>query len=252
MFVNIRSSVFETNSSSAHSIVVKKDGGKTNSGNIVLQNGAWIVEKTRSLCFGREFDILGTAAEKACFAIASLRMFAPYKERGRQSSHNEAERKNERMLSDILHIMQKVCPDMSSIKLPMMEEEEYFVKGVGSMPEGRLKYKRWDEETGKSIYVFIDEDGTERPALPIGQQVMVPNYGDIDHQSCGLLKIFFGKHPNISLEQFILDSRYVVVIDSDEIDTFGGLAASGILDLDNVDDGSIGYIVDSVCSEEEE
>ena len=42
------------------------------------------------------------------------------------------------------------------------------------------------------------------------------------------------KFNNIDLKDFLLNTRYVVIIDGDEYDTWGKLKVSGIIDTDNI------------------
>lgn len=57
-------------------------------------------------------------------------------------------------------------------------------------------------------------------------------YGDIDHQSSGLLNTFMSKH-RITYEDFIFDPKYIVVIDGDEYDEYVTLIDIGLIDTNN-------------------
>lgn len=57
-----------------------------------------------------------------------------------------------------------------------------------------------------------------------------PNfYGDVDHESMGVLENFLNEH-SVSLEDFIFDRRYIVWIDGDEYDIKGQMVDIGIID----------------------
>ena len=58
-------------------------------------------------------------------------------------------------------------------------------------------------------------------------------YGYVDHQSNGLLQAFLEEH-NISLEDFIFNDRYMVVIDGDEYCVFNNMLAVGLIDTSKI------------------
>lgn len=53
-------------------------------------------------------------------------------------------------------------------------------------------------------------------------------YGDIDHQSIGTLQNFLFKE-NISIEEFLTNPNYIVLIDGDEYSIFEKLKNSGLI-----------------------
>ena len=165
--INIRSNIFETNSSSSHSIVINK----TNSiirgyDDIEIKDGIYNISSR--LIFDRwPFGILPSVDNKTRFTIASL---ANYYEKGTEAFFDE-----------LTNIFKKHYPELKEIKVAF---EEYDGK----------KY-----------------------------------YGEIDHQSSGLLQSFLNKN-NISFEEFIFNPKYVVIIDGDEYHEFKKLCNSGIID----------------------
>lgn len=64
--------------------------------------------------------------------------------------------------------------------------------------------------------------------LPINRWDNQVYYGDIDHQSSGLLNSALNKL-GISLEQFLVDSRYIVIIDGDEYQIFDKMFDCGLI-----------------------
>ena len=74
----IRNGVFETNSSSMHSIVIKKNGGYYTNEEInedlwLLDDGIWDIWRQEEIEFGRyPFKCLATFESKVRYAIASL------------------------------------------------------------------------------------------------------------------------------------------------------------------------------------
>lgn len=61
------------------------------------------------------------------------------------------------------------------------------------------------------------------------------NYGWIDHQSAGLLQHALRKY-NVSLEDFIFDDRFVVVIDGDEYNIFDTFMGTDMFNKDSIED----------------
>ena len=169
----IRKSMFETNSSSMHSIVVTSEEhllaekdlfagnyyGKNFYKDICLDdNGLWYFCK-EDLDFGTHpFRILCTLKEKTAYAIASL-----------CSYQCDAENTIERMEE----IIETVVPDF---------------KGF-----------RFDKET------YEDE----------GEEHSYDIYGGVDHQSYMLLQNVLWEE-DITLEDFLLNEKYWVIIDSDD------------------------------------
>lgn len=158
----IRRNVFETNSSSSHSISIKKAGSILDI-EAVEKNGndeyGYISPKgvlhlyDSDLEFGRSpFDMLSRLIDKAKYAIASMAQ--------------DAEKREE-----IEAVLYEVIPGLTSIRYP--ETRNY-------------RTGQWG-----------------------------PYYGNIDHQSWGTLQHFLKEH-NITIRDFLLDTRYVVWIDGDE------------------------------------
>lgn len=62
-----------------------------------------------------------------------------------------------------------------------------------------------------------------------------PYYGYVDHQSAGLLQSFLNMH-NITLEEFIFNNKYMVVIDGDEYCVFDTLRHTPAWNEDGVEE----------------
>ena len=52
-------------------------------------------------------------------------------------------------------------------------------------------------------------------------------YGSVDHQSSGILDAFLNKH-NITLEQFLANPKYVIIVDGDEYCAWSKMFEAGI------------------------
>ena len=64
--------------------------------------------------------------------------------------------------------------------------------------------------------------------LPVNRWINQVYYGEVDHQSSGLLNNAL-KKLGISLEQFLADSRYIVIIDGDEYQIFDKMFDCGLI-----------------------
>lgn len=171
---NIRTSTFETNSSSSHSIVVTKQDHpieKIEDCYHVLDGKVDFWD--RDLQFGRSpFDVLTNWYGRLCYAIASF---------------------GEERLEEIENACRRHIPSFKGFDIP--------------------KYRPW-----------WNEGEEERPY-----------YGEIDHQSMGLLQSFLFKH-DLSLEDFIFNDRYIVIIDGDEYCVFDTLMETPMFTPDAIED----------------
>ena len=152
--IQIRDGVFETNSSSSHSIVIEKKDKpmpeKVDPGWKVGKDGEMRMWAS-DLYFGRApFNLLTDWEGRLCYCIAS---------------YNDK--------PEVIEEIEGICRER--------------IAGFK-----RFKFDR-DESSDKDQ----------------------PYYGDVDHQSSGLLQRFLLSH-NLSLQDFIFNDRYIVVIDGDE------------------------------------
>ena len=180
----IRQNVFETNSSSSHSIVIKKDDGyftkEELSEYFILDNNKIDIGYDFYLSFGRyPFNILYTPYDKMRYLLASY--------------SNDTEKRNE-----INELMKSLIDNCEGIQFPK-------------------KYDYNDNENDDNN--DNNDDNTY--------------YGDIDHQSSTILNSFIKKN-NISFKDFLLQKKYVIIIDSDEYNEWNKLKKSGLIKTDNI------------------
>lgn len=60
-------------------------------------------------------------------------------------------------------------------------------------------------------------------------------YGSIDHQSMGIVQSYIEKH-NLSLEEFLINKKYIIILDGDEYDMWGTMKESGLVNLDFIEE----------------
>jgi hypothetical protein len=188
--IQIRHGVFETNSSSSHSISIKKEGHTYTKEEIM--KGLWLDRDgsyyiwDNDIEFGRSpFEPLITFKDKIRFALASY--------------HDDQDKIDE--ISDIFtDYTEGGWLDLDSVLVDENEEDHCWY--------GVIK-------------------------------------GYIDHQSIGLLQNFLRSH-NISLEEFLTNSKYVVWIDGDEYCIKEKLFESGLIHAEDFEDVDAGMTNDDL------
>lgn len=164
--IQIRNNIFETNSSSSHSIVITKEDkmlDKVDPGWRMDEDGT-IKFWENDLDFGREFDLLSDWYGRLCYAIASM-----------EETH----------MDKII----KACE-----------------KHIEGFKEISFRGSYWDED----------------------------HHGHIDHQSYGLLQSVFEKH-DLTMEDFIFNDKYIVVVDGDESQIFDRLQGTPLFDSSKIE-----------------
>lgn len=185
----IRRNVFETNSSSSHSLVITTDNEHYTREEInkdFYMTDSIVRLWESSLEFYRSpFDMLVTFKDKLRYAIASS---------------------NGNLVDECREICKKYVDGFTDFEF---DTKDYV----------------WDSEV--KDYVVTDKH--------------IPNYGGTDdYQIEGWLKKY-----NVSLEEFLTNKRYIVVVDGDEYAIYDHIKKSGLLDTSKI-------IHDSYAEEEEE
>lgn len=174
----VRRNVFETNSSSMHSLVISKEDrlltkDELTNGMYINKDGVWDLWMDDDLYFGRSpFQCLATFESKVRYAIASLCGWR---------SNEEKRTTFEKIKSIVL----EAIPECKDVKLP---KDNY-------------------SEKEKVIYGSVDED---------------------------ILSGFLEKN-NIALKDFLLNKKYIVIVDGDEYCIYKDLKKSGIINKDNIE-----------------
>ena len=185
----IRRNVFETNSSSSHSLVITTDNEHYTreeiNKNFYMTKGIVRLWESSLEFYRSPFDMLVTFKDKLRYAIAS-------------SNGNLVDQ----------------CRELCCKYVDGFTDFEFDTKDYV-----------WDSEV--KDYVVTDEP--------------IPNYGGTDdYQIEGWLKSY-----NVSLEEFLTNKRYIVVVDGDEYNCWLHIKDSGLVDTSKI-------IHDSYAEEQEE
>lgn len=163
---NIRNGVFETNSSSMHSIAVRKNHHTLTKKEFEKEKDFLFgLDKENNYHvsvdeFGRDFEILYSMYDKARYIIAAKAM----------CDFDDVERF---VKEEIVPVFKEYCPELNDFIFP--------------------------------LDIYVDEDGND-----------IFDYGCIDHQSQNLVSEFL-QNNNVTIKEFLTDTAYIIVIDSDEI-----------------------------------
>ena len=254
MKYQVRKGCFETNSSSMHSLIVTK---KNSNVRMTLEeirdefylNEDWYKEHHKNdekevvkidpwdNEFGRSpFNVLVTFTDKLAYAVAEY-----CGNNYSIKSYLESEKTFDEMFRPLL-IRLIGCDDIEwdrwddrPFKIYSDGNTEYFDE-VEEVPYEKLIYVDRDERKDLSeddlvggMYKNVDIDGR-----PIEEAWFdVPKFGEIDHQSSGLLKRFL-KDNNLSLEDYLVRKDIVVVIDGDEYCELSSLIECGLINEDSI------------------
>ena len=175
----IRRNVFETNSSSSHSLVITTDNEhysreEINKNFYVTKKGIVRLWESSLEFYRSPFDMLVTFKDKLRYAIASS---------------------NGNLVDECREICKKYVDGFIDFEF---DTKDYV----------------WDSEV--KDYVETNEP--------------IPNYGGTDdYQIEGWLKSY-----NVSLEEFLTNKRYIVVVDGDEYQIFDHIKKSGLFDTSKI------------------
>lgn len=175
----IRRNVFETNSSSSHSLVITTDNEhytrkEINKNFYVTKKGIVRLWESSLEFYRSPFDMLVTFKDKLRYAIASS---------------------NGNLVDECREICKKYVDGFIDFEF---DTKDYV----------------WDS----NVKDYVEAKSP------------VPNYGGTDdYQIEGWLK-----HYNISLEEFLTNKRYIVVVDGDEYQIFDNIKKSGLFDTSKI------------------
>lgn len=249
MKYQIRKGCFETNSSSAHSLIVTKKNSNVRMTQKEIRdefylNEDWYKERHKNNEkeivkidpwdneFGRSpFTVLTSFEDKLAYAVAEY-----CGDNYRMKSYIEAENTFDEMFRPLL-IRLIGCDEIEWGKwddrhfvVYSNDKVEYFDE-FEEVPYEKLIHVDKSERNNFSDddiiyggYRSIDKDGK-----PIEDAWFdVPDFGSIDHASSGLLKRFL-KETNMNLEEYLIRKDIVVVVDGNEYCELENLINCGLI-----------------------
>lgn len=238
MIEKVRQGCFETNSSSAHSIIVTKndrpavvkdwhigDDEVTEDTEYIYVSSdgkLWLHDIEEG--YGRyPFQFLTTFEEKLRYAMCEYLGYLYEDDPDFHRYYN--------LFTDIVH---EVVPKFVDFGIDTKEVDNYLDADGNDIMRKDLIYTDWNSEKECPEYEYEDKDGIRHKAILDEENYWEsPAIGTIDHQSAGLLKNFL-KENNVSLKEFLTNKKYIIVIDSDEECNWQKYKASGIIDVNNI------------------
>jgi len=241
MKMQIRTGMFETNSSSMHSLLIMKnhqtmtqkeirdeyyldEDWRKERGNTLRLN--WINEE-----FGRDFDVLTSFRDKLSYALASM-CGSCYSLESYIRGGNTFYEVFEPLLKKLIGV-DEIEPYMESRNFHVYSDsvtddlEQDYATYEGVPYDDLIRNENWNKEghEDEDYYKEICRSGRKQEEI----WLEVPEFGSVDHQSAGLLQKFLDKY-NITLEDYLIRKDIVVIVDGDEHDIFGTMLETGIVD----------------------
>ena len=246
MKCQIRLRSWETNSSSAHSLLIMKKRQVMTQKEIREEyylDEDWNKDRSNILqldrdCeeYGRGFDVLTSFRDKLSYALASmcgscysLKNYI----RGGDTFHEVFEPLLKKLVgvdkvelhwdSENFHVYSDSVTDDLEQDYTTYEEVPY---------EDLIHNENWNKEghEDEDYYEEICRSGRKQEKI----WLEVPEFGSVDHQSAGLFQRFLEKY-NITLEDYLIRKDIVVIIDGDERCIFNTMLGSGIINKDAIE-----------------
>lgn len=253
MKYQIRKSVWESNSSSMHSLVVTKKNSNVRMTREEIRaeyylDESWMKERVKKVgkeilhidvCGGNDFDrspftVLSSFSEKLLYAIAEY-----CGSNHTIQSYIEAEERFNEMFVPLL-IRLTGCDEVEYCKTITTSFAIYSDVGGEYMDEVEevgypdLVVAGYKDDIPKDDKIFGVYKNVAENGRPIEEAYFdVPDYGSIDHQSSGLLRRFLADN-NLSLEDYLVRKDVCVVTDGDEYCELGKLIDCGMIDKDSI------------------
>ena len=226
----IRRSVFETNSSSMHSLTVMKRDDKYTPEEILediyLHDDRETGEKDcvwepwdNDLEFGRSpFRALGTFTDKWLYACASL--VRDY---------------NDDTYKELVALAMKYIPNLKKIKMPMIDDS-FADKDdeAHKNDEYHQKYGKTEDELAEYLMQKEEDWGIEIEYWKTSNgwwHFNKPCTGYVDEN---ILSGFLEKE-GITLEEYLINKKYVVIQDGDEYCYWSDMKKAGLVNMDMID-----------------
>ena len=233
----IRDGVFMRSSASSHCIMVTKCDRILTPEDIVTdyrdyaaagdkelfyinEKGEWDIGE--EICFSSRFQVISSLEDKALYAIAE------YCGNGAECSDAEKGIK----LDEIHKILYSVVPDMIDINLPV-EYTEVFLDQAGNELQPEDIHTNDTVSIWSAMRHYYKRDGKIHPAKYADYAYEIPKIPGIDPKSAGLLPLFL-EAEGITLREFLLNRKYLIIVTPEEEDSISKLKRSGLLCLNNI------------------
>ena len=232
----IRKGCFETNSSSAHSLLITKNdthvttdellsNGSDNDDRIYVDDNGeiWLFGIQRG--YGRSpFEILSSFEDKLKYAMCE---FLGYKH-GDEDDYDS-------FYQGFIDITKELIPGFVDFDISTKDVDIYLDEDGNELKSKDLKYDHWDGESNSAVYIYIAKDGAKKVATLSDQVYEIPDIGVIDHQSSGILTNFL-RDKGITLKEFLTNKKYIIVIDGDEYEEFEKMKNAGLINMDFIEE----------------
>ena len=232
MKINVRTGMFETNSSSAHSLLIMKKRQTMTQQEIrdeyyldeEWHNGNVLRLHSYDNEYGRSFDVLTSFRDKLSYALASM-CGNCY----RLKTYIEAGDTFKKVFEPLL----KKLVGVDEVEMPM-DNRCFNVYSDTVTDDECQDYDTYEEVPYDDLVYNEDcEYSTKSGRKQERIWLDVPDFGGIDHQSLGLFQGFLKKY-GLTLEEYLIRKDIVVVIDGDELCVFGTMMDSGLIDKDAI------------------
>lgn len=196
----VRRNVFETNSSSMHSLVIKKESAyftdeEARDGIYINENGK-IDLGFEDMHFGRSpFQVLYTLVDKAKYVLASMCIY-----------------KDDAVYEEVKNVIHSYIPEFIDF------ETELETHSYSAIINTEEEIRKWFGDGN-----YIKKDGRW---IVWGHKL-----GSVDED---ILSSFLEKE-NITITEFLKNKRYIVIVDGDEYCVYKDMKRSGLVNTDNIE-----------------
>ncbi len=226
----VRSSLFETNSSSMHSFVVTKSDAVITEEEIESYL-AYRYDTSEQYYVKDMFvtkDNLLYVGEVGSYGRAPFRILCTFMDKLKYLLCAELgfmygdEPEYEKKYLEILGAVQEIIPDVNDFYLYEKELPVY------KDDEGNIVLKR----DIKYNYTYTDKNGNEHPVHKDKEEYyVIPKIGMMDPESADFLEIILKRY-GLSYTEFLRNKKYAIVVDGDEYYEWDNLKKSGLINLD--------------------
>lgn len=221
MKMQIRTGMFETNSSSMHSLLIMKK--RQTMTQVEIRDEFYLDEDWNKECgnilrldswdndFGREFRVLTSFRDKLSYAMAAM-LGNCYSLKSYIKAGNE--------FMYVFEPILKKLAGVDDVEMPM--ESKFFTVYSDTVTDDvEQDYETYEEVPYEDlVYDETKEYGLYKEVCKSGRKQMgiyleVPDFGSIDHQSTGLFQRFLRKY-GITIEEYLIRKDIIVIVNGDE------------------------------------